>query len=333
MTAYAGTAAATALPHRLRRRGRGRDRRAGRAHRGHPDLVQSLPATLAGHQAARRGGRPPRARGRTGGWRRPSSWPRRPVATGSSRCTATPPTSPSPTRATATSTASSVEVVDTSAVSRYTVTDRLDRVLTNRWLGLPIFFAVMFVVFKLVVEVSAYFLDWVDAVIGGPVTRWVTGLLTAVLGARLVRLAGGRWRHRRCRRGARVRPRAHRAVPVPDAARGLWLHGARGLRDGPRDALHRPARQVVHPHGPGLRLRRPGRLCHAHAGEPHAAHHDQPAGAADVVLGAPAGLRRLRPGLLRRRRRDRHHRPLRGRHPHRRARGHRALAHHPARAR
>ncbi|MEA2025121.1 MAG: ferrous iron transport protein B [Chloroflexota bacterium] len=69
------------------------------------------------------------------------------------------------------------EVVDSSAVSRYSVTDRLDRVLTNRLLGLPIFFAVMFVVFKLVVEVSAYFLDWVDAVIGGPVTRWVTSLL------------------------------------------------------------------------------------------------------------------------------------------------------------
>ena len=70
-----------------------------------------------------------------------------------------------------------MEVVDTSAMSRYTLTDRLDRVLTNRWLGLPIFFAVMFVVFKLVVDVSAYFLDWVDAVIGGPVTRWTTGLL------------------------------------------------------------------------------------------------------------------------------------------------------------
>jgi ferrous iron transport protein B len=70
------------------------------------------------------------------------------------------------------------DVVDTSAVSRYTLTDRLDRVLTNRLLGLPIFFAVMFVVFKLVVEVSAYFLDWVDAVIAGPVTRWVTSLLT-----------------------------------------------------------------------------------------------------------------------------------------------------------
>ena len=69
------------------------------------------------------------------------------------------------------------EVVDTSAMSRYTLTDRLDHVLTNRWLGLPIFFAVMFVVFKLVVDVSAYFLDWVDAVFAGPLTRWTVGLL------------------------------------------------------------------------------------------------------------------------------------------------------------
>lgn len=75
------------------------------------------------------------------------------------------------------------EVLDTSAVSRYSVTDRIDRVLTNRVLGLPIFFVVMFVVFKLVVDVSSFFLDWVDAVIGGPITRWVSGLLTMVSAA------------------------------------------------------------------------------------------------------------------------------------------------------
>ncbi|HKZ92724.1 MAG TPA: ferrous iron transport protein B [Candidatus Limnocylindrales bacterium] len=72
------------------------------------------------------------------------------------------------------------QVLDTSAVSRYTLTDRLDRILTHRLLGLPIFFVVMYVVFKLVVDVSAFFLDWVDAVVGGPATRWVSGLLTMV---------------------------------------------------------------------------------------------------------------------------------------------------------
>lgn len=72
------------------------------------------------------------------------------------------------------------EVVDTSRVSRWTLTDRLDRVLTNRWVGLPIFLVVMYVVFQLVVNVSAFFLDWVDGVFAGPVTRWVSGLLGAL---------------------------------------------------------------------------------------------------------------------------------------------------------
>ncbi len=73
-----------------------------------------------------------------------------------------------------------MEVVDTSQAARYTFTDRLDRVLTNRWVGLPIFLVVMYVVFQLVVNVSAIFLDWVDAVISGPFTRWVTGFLTVI---------------------------------------------------------------------------------------------------------------------------------------------------------
>jgi ferrous iron transport protein B len=72
------------------------------------------------------------------------------------------------------------EVVDTSQMARWTFTDRLDRVLTNRWLGLPVFLTVMYVVFQLVVNVSAFFLDWVDAVISGPVTRWVEGFLVMV---------------------------------------------------------------------------------------------------------------------------------------------------------
>jgi ferrous iron transport protein B len=72
------------------------------------------------------------------------------------------------------------EVMDVSGVSRYSLTDRLDGILANRVLGLPIFFAVMFVMFKLVVEVSAWYLAWVDAVIGGPVTRWAQGFLAMV---------------------------------------------------------------------------------------------------------------------------------------------------------
>ncbi|MCB0167160.1 MAG: ferrous iron transporter B, partial [Anaerolineae bacterium] len=72
------------------------------------------------------------------------------------------------------------QVIDTSQMSRYTFTDRIDRVVTNRLLGLPIFLAVMYIMFKLVVDVSAPYLDWVDAVITGPVTHWFSTLLSLV---------------------------------------------------------------------------------------------------------------------------------------------------------
>jgi ferrous iron transport protein B len=72
------------------------------------------------------------------------------------------------------------QVVDKSQVNRYTLTDRIDRIVTNRVLGLPIFLVVMFVMFKLVVDVSAPYLNWVDSVISGPVSRWATGLLSLV---------------------------------------------------------------------------------------------------------------------------------------------------------
>nr|HMQ56823.1 ferrous iron transport protein B [Anaerolineae bacterium] len=53
------------------------------------------------------------------------------------------------------------QIMDTSQVNRYTLTDRIDRFVTNRILGLPIFLAVVYVMFKLVVDVSAPYLDWV----------------------------------------------------------------------------------------------------------------------------------------------------------------------------
>ncbi len=54
------------------------------------------------------------------------------------------------------------------------LTDRIDRLVTHRLLGVPIFMAVMWVVFKLTAVVSAPLLDWVDGVISGPVTHWAT---------------------------------------------------------------------------------------------------------------------------------------------------------------
>ncbi len=61
-----------------------------------------------------------------------------------------------------------------------TWSDRFDRVLTHRFLGLPVFFLVMWVVLRVTADVTAPFLDWVDATISGPVARWAISLLEAI---------------------------------------------------------------------------------------------------------------------------------------------------------
>ena len=62
-------------------------------------------------------------------------------------------------------------------MDRITLTDRIDDIVTHKWLGLPIFFAMMYVMFRLVIDVSAPFLDWTDSVITGPITGWFSHLL------------------------------------------------------------------------------------------------------------------------------------------------------------
>jgi ferrous iron transport protein B len=65
-------------------------------------------------------------------------------------------------------------------VDRITLTDHVDNIVTHKWLGLPIFFAVMYIVFRLVIDVSAPFLDWTDSVINGPIAHWLSSLLDLV---------------------------------------------------------------------------------------------------------------------------------------------------------
>ena len=62
-------------------------------------------------------------------------------------------------------------------VDRRTLTDHIDNYVTHKWLGLPVFFAVMYMIFRLVIDVSAPFLDWTDAVINGPVASWISSIL------------------------------------------------------------------------------------------------------------------------------------------------------------
>jgi ferrous iron transport protein B len=72
-------------------------------------------------------------------------------------------------------------------IDRLTLTDRIDNVVTHKWLGLPVFFAVMYFVFRLVIDVSAPFLDWTDAVINGPIANWFSLILDLVLAPSWIR--------------------------------------------------------------------------------------------------------------------------------------------------
>ena len=72
------------------------------------------------------------------------------------------------------------ETVQRPAENRLTSSDKIDKIVTNRLLGIPIFMAAMWVVFKLTADVSAPYLDWVDGVINGPIARWVTSVIGAI---------------------------------------------------------------------------------------------------------------------------------------------------------
>jgi ferrous iron transport protein B len=78
------------------------------------------------------------------------------------------------------------EAVKHTSPDRLTKSDKVDRIVTHRLLGIPIFLIAMWVVFKMTTDISAPYLDWVDGVIGGPITNWIVSIL-GVLGL------GGNW--------------------------------------------------------------------------------------------------------------------------------------------
>ncbi|MGW3499029.1 ferrous iron transport protein B [Streptomyces sp. NPDC001020] len=70
--------------------------------------------------------------------------------------------------------------VDRRAADRPTVTDRVDRVLTSRWLGIPVFLAVMWGVFTATTTLAVPLQDGLQALLDGPVNRAATATLGAV---------------------------------------------------------------------------------------------------------------------------------------------------------
>lgn len=61
-----------------------------------------------------------------------------------------------------------------------TLTERIDRLTTHRLIGLPIFMLIMYLVFRIVIDVSTPYLDWVDSLINGPVASGLSSILMAL---------------------------------------------------------------------------------------------------------------------------------------------------------
>jgi len=69
------------------------------------------------------------------------------------------------------------EVLKKPEFRKMELTEKIDNIVLNRFLGIPIFLAAMWVVFKLTFDFSAPFADWIDAMTTGPFKRWAEAVL------------------------------------------------------------------------------------------------------------------------------------------------------------
>jgi len=72
------------------------------------------------------------------------------------------------------------EVLKRPEIRKEELTEKIDRIVLNRFLGIPIFLAAMWLMFKLTFDLSAPFGDWLDGMIAGPFMRWTAAALSAV---------------------------------------------------------------------------------------------------------------------------------------------------------
>jgi ferrous iron transport protein B len=67
------------------------------------------------------------------------------------------------------------DVLKKPPIERLTLSDNIDKVIVNRWLGIPLFLAIMYGVFQFVFTLSAPFMDWIDGFFG-----WLAGYASSV---------------------------------------------------------------------------------------------------------------------------------------------------------
>ncbi len=67
------------------------------------------------------------------------------------------------------------EVLKRPELQKMELTEKIDRIALNRFLGIPLFLVAMWFVFKLTFDVSRPFADWLNVMTTGPFKRWAEG--------------------------------------------------------------------------------------------------------------------------------------------------------------
>lgn len=69
------------------------------------------------------------------------------------------------------------EVLHKPELRKTELTEKIDRVVLNRFLGIPIFLAAMWITFKLTFDLSKPYSDWIGSMLSGPFKRWAEALV------------------------------------------------------------------------------------------------------------------------------------------------------------
>lgn len=72
------------------------------------------------------------------------------------------------------------EVLTKPKVGKVELTERIDKVVLNRYLGIPLFLVAMWLLFKLMFDFSSPYVDFFDGIINGPIAHWTQAGLEAV---------------------------------------------------------------------------------------------------------------------------------------------------------
>ncbi len=156
------------------------------------------------------------------------------------------------------------------------LTDMLDKVILNRWLGVPIFLLVMYLMFLLAINIGGALQPIFDI---GSAAIFIQGIQWLGYTLHFPDWLTVSWRRRRRRHQHRAAAGAadRHDVPVPVVPGRLRLHGACGVRDGSPDAGTRAAGQILCAADRRFRLQRAVHHGRPYAGRPTRApdhHHD-----------------------------------------------------------